>query len=78
MRSVFLTEIEDRLPKLSREERLELIETVVHSLREPAKDDQRAWDADLRAMAADPQIIREIEGVDREFAGTLLDGLGAA
>lgn len=73
MATALLQEIENQVNGLPRVERLLLIERVIHSLRtsEPTED----WDEHLDAMAADPEIQREIAAINREFEQTEMDGL---
>jgi len=66
-------EIETQVNKLPRVERLLLIERVIHGLRTSELTDD--WDAQLDAMAADPEIQRELAAINREFANTEMDGL---
>ena len=78
MASSVLTEIENRLPFLSSEERLQLIERLTRLQRE--KDELRSarqseFERSVEAMARDPQIQAEIKAINEEFAGTEMDGL---
>jgi hypothetical protein len=70
-----LREIEERLPRLSFVERVLLIERLARTLRPDAQTHPEGRAEELAAMAADPQIRREIAEIEEEFAGTLLDGL---
>ena len=38
---------------------------------------QPGWEADLAAMAADPEMQRELQGINAEFDAIEGDGLGA-
>lgn len=73
--SATLAEIENAIRHLSYDERLWLIERLVHGLRHSSRDARPAFDAALAEMAADPQIRRELAEIAQEFAGTELDGL---
>ena len=73
--SATLREIEERLPDLSYQERITLIERLAQTLRGESKESWEAWDAELEEMAADPEIQREIKEIDDEFAVALQDGL---
>jgi hypothetical protein len=75
--SVALREIEERLPQLSFQERLALLERVARTLREE-EPEARSWSASLAEMAADPDIRREMDAIDREFSVALNDGLDKA
>jgi hypothetical protein len=63
-----LPQIEERITQLPVDERLWLIER--ESIRK-----QHAFEAQFVAMAADPDIQREIHQIDEEFAVTEADGL---
>jgi hypothetical protein len=54
---------------------LQLIERLVHRLRSRVSADQIAWEGDLAAMAADPEIQSELRKIDAEFRMTEGDGL---
>lgn len=73
--SAALQEIEERLPGLSYQERLILMERLSQSLREGCRASWESWDTELAGMAADPEIQREVREIDAEFAGALRDGL---
>jgi hypothetical protein len=70
-----LEDLERRIQELSSDERLWLIERVVHGLGAGAGTDRGATDRELSAMAANPEIQQELRQIDREFAGTEADGL---
>jgi hypothetical protein len=74
MHASVLSQIEERITQLPVDEQLWLIERVAQRLRESMRK-QRAFDAQLVAMAADPDIQREIHQIDEEFAETESDGL---
>lgn len=59
--------------RLPANEQLQLIKRVVDLLEHPAQP-PRAED-ELAAMAADPDIQRELRAIETEFAGTEMDGL---
>lgn len=73
MPSTALTEIETRLPALSMEEQLLLIERLAKNLR--TSRGVTLTDEELDALAADPDIQREIKAIEAEFAATDMDGL---
>ena len=73
MKSSALRTIEQELPRLSHDERLWLIEQLAKHLRKqppPAN-----FEADLIAMANDPEIQAENRWIAQEFAVADLDGL---
>jgi uncharacterized protein YicC (UPF0701 family) len=65
-------EIEERISRLPVNDQLRLIERLAHRLRERKRDD---IDQELAAMANDPNIQRELQEIESEFAGTESDGL---
>jgi hypothetical protein len=70
-----LIEIEARINQLPPEEQLLLIERLAHKLRGQAGSPQPSLQAQLEAMAHDPDIQREIREIKQEFSGTETDGL---
>jgi hypothetical protein len=70
-----LIEIEGQISRLSRPEQLLLIERLIRRLRMDASSMPLSAEDDLTAMAADPDIRREIREIDEEFACTEMDGL---
>lgn len=69
------SEIERRFAGMSRSDKLLLLERLVRHLREEdARSDARV-DEGLSAMAADPDIRREIARIAEEFASAEADGL---
>ena len=82
MGSANLAEIEEQVSRLSREEQLWLIEQLAHRLRQsaatqsaPAEVAPEVVASQLAAMAADPDIQRELRAIEHEFSGTEMDGL---
>jgi hypothetical protein len=75
MVSATLTCIEKQIDQLSQEEQLWLIEHLAARLRKHAVAERAAWQADLAAMAADPQIQAELRQIEQEFRVADLDGL---
>jgi len=69
-------EIESEFARLSPEAQLSLLERLVHRVRVSACDRQENWDAELSAMAADPEVQRELNHINAEFRATEADGLG--
>ena len=70
-----VNDIEREFARLSPEAQLSLLERLVHHLRIKVAGDQQNWEADLAAMAADPEIQRELRRIDLEFSATETDGL---
>lgn len=69
-----LSQIEGRIHQLSLGEQLLLIERLAQRLRAQLIPPQTLEDA-LTAMAADPEIQRELQCIEEEFAPTAADGL---
>jgi hypothetical protein len=61
--SISMTEIESAIRQLSVQDRLWLIERLVHSVRADAGP---AMAAELAEMAADPQVQRELAEINQE------------
>jgi hypothetical protein len=74
-RSPALAEVERTALQLSHEERLWLIERLAQSLRAGRRGGQADWGQGLAAMAADPEVQRELRQIADEFAPTEMDGL---
>ena len=75
MDSITLTQIEDSFSRLPRPEQLLLPERLVHHLNETEVNTQRQSEMELTAMAADPEIQRELQKIEAEFALADSDGL---
>jgi len=79
MLAIILNEIEQKVSQLSHEEQLWLIERLVRRLREGSKNHNPSkpdfFDAQLAAMANDPEIRAELRQIEEEFAITEADGL---
>jgi hypothetical protein len=71
-----LSEIEDEFALLSPEAQLSLLERLVHRARVAVSGCRDNWEADLSAMASDPEIQRELSQINAEFSVTEADGLG--
>ena len=76
MNSSVLSQIEERIAQLPAYEQLWLIERVAQRLPEHIRK-QRGLEAQLAAMAADPEVQRELHRIDEEFAVAESDGLEA-
>ena len=75
MATTVLSEIESEFARLSPEAQLTLLERLVHRARVTVSGQRDTWDADLSAMAADPEMQRELNCINNEFAVTEADGL---
>ena len=75
MANAVLTQIESEFAHLSPKAQLTLLERLVHRVRVTAEGSD-AWEADLAAMAADPEMQSELRRINAEFVGTETDGLG--
>ncbi|MGH7496815.1 MAG: hypothetical protein ACREOO_31085 [bacterium] len=79
MLSILLSEIEDRINRLSLQERLWLIEKLIQRLREDANSSATTAASDfmlqLTAMANDPEVQTEMQKIEQEFGLTGTDGL---
>ncbi len=70
-----LSEIEIEFARLSPEAQLTLLERLVHCTRVAVSGIRDTWEAELAAMAADPEMQRELNGINVEFASAEADGL---
>ena len=69
------SEIENEFARLSPEAQLTLLERLVHRARMAVSSNRDTWEADLSAMAADPEMQRELNRINAELAATEADGL---
>ena len=69
-----LSQIEEHIAQLSLDEQLWLIARVAHRLRAQLVT-QSPLDAQLAAMAADPEVQNELRAIAEEFAYAEADGL---
>jgi len=70
-----LSEIENEFARLSPEAQLTLLERLVHRARVAVSGRGDTWEADLSAMADDPEMQRELHRINAEFAAAEADGL---
>ena len=70
-----LSEIESEFARLSPEAQLSLLERLVHRTRVAVSARRDTWEADLAAMAADPEMQRELNRINGEFSVAEADGL---
>jgi len=68
--------IESEFARLSPEAQLSLLERLLHRVRVGVSGCGTDWDAELSAMAADPQVRRELQSINTEFGAAEADGLG--
>jgi hypothetical protein len=77
MNTTTLEQIEADIRQLSLSEQLLLMERLAHRIREHTLRPRPALADQLAAMASDPDIQRELQHIEAEFAGTETDGLDA-
>ena len=70
------SEFEGQFARLTPEAQLSLLERLVHRVRLGLGNTRDSWEADLGAMAADPEIQRELNRINAEFRVAEADGLG--
>jgi len=70
-----LSDIESEFARLSPEAQLGLLERLIHRARVAVSGRRDSWEADLSAMAADPEMRRELSCIKAEFSVTEADGL---
>lgn len=75
MASADSAEIERQFGLLPLDEQLWLLERLVRGLRQHVPGKQAGLDQDLAAMAADPEIQRELRAIEEEFSAAEGDGL---
>ena len=68
-------QIESQFAQLPTETQLSLLERLVHRVRDSLGTRSAAWDAELSAMAADPEVQRELRQINAEFSPAEADGL---
>lgn len=74
MNTLSLESIESDINQLSFLEQVQLLERLAQRIRRQTERRQ-SIDDQLAAMAADPDIQRELRQIEAEFSGTELDGL---
>lgn len=70
-----LSEMEREFAQLSPEAQLNLLERLLHRVRIAVTGRRDTWDAELSAMAADPQVQQELRRINADFSATEADGL---
>jgi hypothetical protein len=76
MKASAINEIENQFAQLSPENQLSVLERLVHRMRQKSESSQDDWETGLSAMAADPEMQRELRVINLEFSSTEADGLG--
>jgi len=69
-----LSQIEERFSELPLSEQRSLIDRLVRRINQGSEQTEKA-DDQLAQMAADPDIQREMQAIEREFAFAESDGL---
>ena len=69
-----VNEIESQFARLPAETQLGLLERLVHHLRQSLEAPRESWEAELSAMAADPQMQKELSCIESEFSTAEADG----
>jgi hypothetical protein len=72
-----LARIEKQVTQLPPQEQLWLMERIAHRLQ-GSSGRHFADESDLAAMAADPEIRRELRAIDEDFRAAEGDGLGSS
>ena len=75
MNTGMLERLDAEIQHLSLSEQVWLMERLVHAIRVKTTRQEQLLESDLAAMAADPDIQREIAAIDAEFSVTENDGL---
>jgi hypothetical protein len=75
MDSSTLARLEADINRLSLAEQTLLLERLAQLIRKAATVGERNWEAQLAAMANDPQIQQEILRIEAEFETASADGL---
>ena len=76
MATPVINEIENEFARLPAEAQLCLLERLIHQTRMSVTGQREDWGDALSAMAADPEIQRELSQIDAEFRATESDRLG--
>jgi hypothetical protein len=70
-----LEQIDERIARLSLRDQLWLVERLIRNIRRSMLNGQDALENQLSAMAADPEIQRESQTIEMEFAVAEANGL---
>jgi hypothetical protein len=68
-------EIESQFAQLPMETQLSLLERLVHRVRAGVDARHDSWESELSAMAADPEVQKELSRIHDEFDSAEADGL---
>ena len=71
-------EIESQFAQLPTETQLSLLERLGHRVRAGLGNAHDSWEAELSAMAADPEVQNELSRIHGEFGPAEADGLERA
>ncbi|MEM7331472.1 MAG: hypothetical protein AAF490_05205 [Chloroflexota bacterium] len=78
MNMPILSQMEDRISRLSLDEQLWLMERLVQRIKENTVKAKSQVEDDMIAMANDPEIQNELRNIEKEFAFAESDGLDIA
>lgn len=70
-----LSQMEDRISRLSLDEQIWLMERLVQRIKENTVDRKSHLENDLIAMANDPEVQSELREIEKAFDFTEMDGL---
>lgn len=70
-----LTQIEENVSMLPRDEQLLLLERIIHRLRRKEKKTEIDIESQVAAMVSDKEIQLKLEKINEEFSVTEMDGL---
>ncbi len=71
-----ISRLEREITQLPSEEQRWLVDRLTHRLRTNSAKPAESDESRLAAMAADPEVIRELRTIDEDFRATESDGLG--
>lgn len=75
MMSPVLEQLNTEIQQLSLAEQVWLLEQLAHMIHVRTLRQQQLLEDQLTLMASDPQLQRELQAIELEFAGTENDGL---
>lgn len=78
MNASLIKRIETGINQLRLPDQLWLLERLIQRIRKRTMAMRPSWDAQLAALAHDPDLQRELKEIAAEFAVTEVDGLGVA
>lgn len=76
MVSTRVEKLETDIQRLTLSGQLYLLERLAQNVRTKTAQQQHLIESQIEAMAADPDIQRELKDIEAEFLNTELDGLG--